>query len=457
MRRRIVLWVAPLVMAVAAGTGMLVLAPDRLFAGRVLPGVTLEGRPIGGLGPEGVAARVHGLAAPVINRRLAVTAAATTAVSTPARLGMRPDVDRVIAAALGVGRTGRLPRRLEERLILLRRPIDLRIVYAYDPDITRAEIARLVAAVVSESLDAVVTVRDGRLVLVSPSEDGVVVDERASLVRAIAALQRGDPGVELVVTLRRPAFTTHDADRLTGPVAEFTTRFPYNPDRVHNIRLAAWALRGVLVAPDAVLSYNRVVGPRDPARGYLKAPVLYNNILIPGDGGGVCQVSSTLFNAALLAEMTVEARSNHSQPVPYLAAGLDATVDYGVLDLRLRNTSGHFLYLWTDVRPRSLTVAIFGARPQRREIAVTVADRVVLPAPSHTVTVKDPYLAAGQTRIDDPKPGLRVRTYRTIRQDGEVVREELVATSYYRPVPRTIRIGTKGARTSEVLRRAPAP
>ncbi len=457
MTRRVALWVAPLVVTVAAGIGMLVIAPEHLFVGRVFPNVTIEGYPIGGLSPAGVAARVEALAAPVISRPLTVKAAAMTTVSTPARLGMRPEVDRIVAAAFGVGRTGPLHRRLQQRLILLRRSIDLRIVYAYDPEVARPEIARLVVSVVSEPLDAVVSVRDGRLVLVSPSQDGVVVDERASLVRAIAALQRGDTAVELVVMFRRPAFTTDDADRIADPIAQFATRFPYNPDRVHNIRLAASSLRGVLVAPNAVLSYNQVVGRRDPARGYRKAPVLYNNILIPGDGGGVCQVSSTLFNAALLAEMAVEARTNHSQPVPYLAAGLDATVDYGVLDLRLRNTTGHFLYLWTEVRSRGLTVTIFGAPQKGRVVAITLADRVVIPAPTHTVTVKDPYLPAGQTRIDDPKPGLRVRTYRAIRQEAQLVRDELVATSYYRPVPRTIRVGAKEARASEVLRRTPAP
>jgi len=88
---------------------------------------------------------------------------------------------------------------------------------------------------------------------------------------------------------------------------------------------------------------------------------------------------------------------------------------------------------------------------------MTLADRVVIPAPTHTITVKDPYLPAGQTRIDDPKPGLRVRTYRAIRQDAQLVRDELVVTSYYRPVPRTIRVGAKEARASEILRRTPAP
>jgi len=448
---------AVLVMSVAGGLGLWMAATGRLSAGRALPRVTIEGRAVGGLGPAELAALVETLAAPVISRSVTVKAAAMVSTSTPARLGMRPEVDRVVTAALGIGRSGPLPRRMLQLFVLLRRPIDVRIAYAYDPAVARAEIDRLVASVVSEPRDAVVSVSGGRLAVVSPSQDGVAVDERASLVRTIASLQRRDPVVELVVTLRRPAFTTEDADRIAEPVAQFTTLFPYNPDRVHNIRLAAGSLRGALVAPNAVLSYNQVVGPRDPERGYRKAPVLYRNILIPGDGGGVCQVSSTLFNAALLAEMAVEARTNHSQPVPYLAAGRDATVDYGYIDLRLRNTTGRYLYLWTEVRSRSLTVTIFGARQPGREATITVTDRVVIPAPTHTVTVRDPYLPVGQTKIDEPKIGLRMRTYRVVRQEGQIVREELVTSSFYSPVPRTIRIGAKGERESQSLRRTTAP
>jgi len=456
MRRPGVLAIA-LVVVVAVGIGAWVVATDQRSAGRALPGVTVEGQAVGGLGPGDLGARVEALAAPIISRPVTVKAAAITSVSTPASLGMRPERDRAVKAALGIGRNGSLPQRLLQRFVLLRRPIDVKIAYGYDPVVSRAEIARIVASVVSEPRDAVVTASGGRLTLISPSQDGVVIDERASLVRTIAALQRRDPIVELVVTLRRPAFTTEDADRIAEPVAQFTTLFPYNPDRVHNIRLAAGSLRGALVAPNAVLSYNQVVGPRDPERGYRKAPVLYNNILIPGDGGGVCQVSSTLFNAALLAEMAVEARTNHSQPVPYLAAGRDATVDYGYIDLRLRNTTGRYLYLWTEVRSRSLTVIIFGARQPGREATITVTDRVVIPAPTHTVTVRDPYLPVGQTKIDAPKPGLRMRTYRVVRQDGQVVGEELVTSSFYRPVPRTIRNGAKDESASQSLRRTTAP
>ncbi|MGQ0572202.1 MAG: VanW family protein [Armatimonadota bacterium] len=450
-------WWVPLgLLAIAAGLGVSVVLTDHLYADRALRGVTIEGAEVGGLGRRALALRVEQLAVPALNRPVNVRVAAVESPLTAEALGMRPAIERTVAAVLAVGRSDRLIDRLRDRLTLLRHSIDVEIAYAYDAAVARAAVARLAASVVIEPKDAAVEVARGRLSVVGPSQDGVIVDERASVVRIIAALIHRLPDVEVVVDLRRPALTTEIADRLAEPVAQFTTYFPYNPNRVHNIRLAAGALRGVLLVPNAVLSYNQVVGRRDPKRGYRKAPVLINNELVPGDGGGVCQVSSTLFNAALLADLSVEARSNHSRPVAYLAAGRDATVEYGLIDLRLRNTTGHVLYLWTEVTSRSLTITVFGPRRPGRDVAIAVTDHVIIPAPTHTVVKQDAEIPAGQTKVEPARTGLRARTVRIVRQGGVVVREEVVALNFYHPTPRTIKIGA-GATPRPVNRRANIP
>jgi vancomycin resistance protein YoaR len=197
----------------------------------------------------------------------------------------------------------------------------------------------------------------------------------------------------------------------------------------------------VVLPPGAVLSYNETVGPRIPSRGYRKAPVLINNELVPGDGGGVCQVSSTLFNAGLLADFRIETRVNHSRPVPYLAAGRDATVVYGAIDLRMRNTTGQTMIVWSTVTSRSVTIAFYGLPQVGREIDIVVADHRVLPAPSKTVVKHDKDLPAGQVKEERARSGLRARTYRVVRQDGVETRRDFVASNYYQPTPRTIRIG----------------
>src|SRR3989304_4736262 len=112
--------------------------------------------------------------------------------------------------------------------------------------------------------------------------------------------------------------------------------------------------------PGGVLSYNEAGGPRPPELGYLPAPVLLNNILVPGDGGGVCQVSSTLFNVALLADLAVLEGRNPPRPGAHLPIGRDATVVYGGQDLRFQNTTSGPLLLWSTVRGRRLTITLYG-------------------------------------------------------------------------------------------------
>jgi vancomycin resistance protein YoaR len=441
----------------AVGLAGWMVAVDRLYTDRVLPGVTLEGVPVGGLTVRDLHDRVHVLAAPTLGRPVTVRFGARSNVLTAEELGMRPAVDRTVAAVLAAGRSARILDRVRDRLVMLRRPASVTILYEYDQTAAQAAATRLAATISAEPRDATVQVVAGRLVVVTASQDGVVMDPAESAARIIGALTNRRSSVNLPADLRRPVLTTEEAGQMADPIARFTTRFPYNPDRIHNIRQAAGALRGRLLVPNAVLSYNEVVGPRDPAHGYRKAPILYGDILVPGDGGGVCQVSSTLFNAALLAEMAVESRTNHSQPVAYLPPGRDATVDYGVIDLRLRNASGHPLFLWTEVGPGSLTVTVFGVRRPGRDVAIEVTDRVWIPAPTNTVTVRDPMLAEGETKIDPPRQGLRARTVRVIRQDGVLVGQEVVGLSVYRPIPQTIRIGAKPRITSRAGARTTAP
>ncbi|MGH2374410.1 MAG: G5 domain-containing protein, partial [bacterium] len=103
------------------------------------------------------------------------------------------------------------------------------------------------------------------------------------------------------------------------------------------------------------------------------------------------------------------------------------------------------LLIWSEVSGRTLTFTVFSAPRPGREVEITVTNHTWLPAPTRTVTKDDPFLPTGKVKIDPPKRGLRARTNRVVRENGQVVREEVVALNYYKPVPRTIRIGVKGA------------
>lgn len=411
-------------------------------AGRVLPGVWVEGIPAGGLTAGQLRERLLEAAQPHLHAPLVVRAGGHRWTVRAADVGLRWDVDEAVRRAAGVGRHPDLFVRGRERWQLWRHGVTVAVPRRVDRARLQAFLHRVQAAVAVDARDARLAVKSGRVEVV-PGRPGRTLDWAASDRLLGAALLSASPEVELPVRMVLPRWTERQLASLgiRERVATFTTRLVRDPDRTHNVALAASRLRGVLLLPGTELSFNRAVGPRTREAGFRQAPVLVEDDLVPGDGGGVCQVSSTLFNAALLADLTVTQRANHTQPVAYVPLGRDATVVYGRLDLRIRN-DGPALLLWAEVDGDQLTVSFYGPpRPDRRvRVVVTGVERI--PPPAGTFVRPDPDLGSGEVRVIPARPGYRATTVREVWEAGVLVRREVVARSLYRPVPETVRVGT---------------
>jgi len=147
-----------------------------------------------------------------------------------------------------------------------------------------------------------------------------------------------------------------------GRIGTYTTYTTNVPNRNTNISLACKALSGTRVAPGATFSFNNTLGYTSADKGYLVAGILVNGQPDTGLGGGICQVSSTLYNAVLDAGLRVVERHAHSAAVGYVPAGHDATVNYGSLDFRFQNSTANDCYLVFDYNNRTLTVSIYGKK-----------------------------------------------------------------------------------------------
>ena len=143
-------------------------------------------------------------------------------------------------------------------------------------------------------------------------------------------------------------------------VGSFATKFnPDNTPRVANLKLAVEAISGKVLAPGDVFSYNETVGPTTEARGYQKAEIIVKGQKKQGFGGGVCQVSSTLFNAAEKAGLEIIERHPHSKEVPYVARGKDAATSYGGIDLKFKNTRDYPVKVSASVMGNNVYVDIY--------------------------------------------------------------------------------------------------
>lgn len=213
------------------------------------------------------------------------------------------------------------------------------------------------------------------------------------------------------------------------------------PAQRHNIRLAARALDGAVIEPGALFSFNAAVGPRTLARGYRRAEALMEGEMVSSIGGGICQVSSTLYNAALLAAFQVVRRAPHLHAVRSVPPGRDATVWYGKTDLVVRNSRPHPVRLGVQVQGERMVTEVWGTRQpgEAVEVAVQVLDR--LPPPlRYTYDVR--VFRGRRAILEAGSPGYHVRTVRRSAGLGPLPRQEILSQDFYRPRPRLIRIGT---------------
>lgn len=164
-------------------------------------------------------------------------------------------------------------------------------------------------------------------------------------------------------------------------IATFTTSVLSQDSSVRaNIALASSKLNGVVVQPGATFSFNETVGEASAANGYLSGRVLYADTVAYEPGGGVCQVSSTLFNALLLSGFTIVERHRHNQPVRYVEPGLDATIRYGKKDLRMKNIHDFPVCIYTEMNDSSLNIIIRASRKPAQSYEVfTEVEEISLP------------------------------------------------------------------------------
>lgn len=258
---------------------------------------------------------------------------------------------------------------------------------------------------------------------------------------ALEAIKSGQSEFEIPLVSPPPKILPHQLSAIKEVVAEFTTRFKTSQEnRSGNIRLSAEKLNGVILMPGDELSYNKVVGPRQAETGFRMAPVYKNGRTELGIGGGICQTVTTLFNAALLADLKIVKRQNHSMPVSYVPLGRDATTSYGVIDLVVKNTFDHPIAISSEVGAGTLTFRVLGTKVPGKTIELLVTDYKYW---GHGVKyVDDPSLPAGTTKtVDKGSAGRSCVTWRIVKQDGVEVRRERIGSSYYTAFPSLVARG----------------
>ncbi|MHB8172601.1 MAG: VanW family protein [Thermincolia bacterium] len=373
-----------------------------------------------------------------------------------AEAGLTLNMDKMIEEAYGYGRKGNLWNQYSTRQELARQGVELPLKVMVNEQVIKTKVKTLTKELAVEPRDATFRINDDDRVEVIKENIGWGVNwQKVKEDIKVAALEDNNPEIKLQLEEVKPGRTSEDVYRMqiNGLVSQFSTHFnPSQANRTYNITVASEALNGLLVKPGEVVSFNNIVGPRSTEAGYREAPVVVNNELVPGIGGGVCQVSSTLYNSLLIGNFEIVYRRNHSIPVGYVPVGRDATVTYGGIDFKFRNNRNSYMFIKSSMKGNVITFKLFGNLDEKRQ--VEIIDTVTQVTEQKVIYEKDPNLDRGKEVVKEPgRKGYRTTTVRMVYEKGKVVNREVITKSIYKPKDKIIAVGIRKPATPKI----PAP
>ncbi len=309
----------------------------------------------------------------------------------------------------------------------------------YRADVVQGLLKEWQEALGVPAVDARLKIDRKQGLLVIPEKHGKEIDYNATWAQMATSWDQAvGQNVEIVMQTTSPAVVEKDLAGM-GELSSYTTWYQVaEVDRTHNLSKAAHIINGVMLGPGQVFSFNKTVGPRTGIAGYRDALIIVGDKFEPGTGGGICQVSSTLYNASLLAGLETVERYNHGLAIAYIPLGLDATVAYGLQDYRFRNNTNSPIYIRADASGGKLTIGIYGNLADKKRIKLTyVIDEVI---PFQEVHEIDPEMAPGEIQVEhEGIPGYVVRSFRSyLDANGEIITSEQLAKDRYRPLNQLI-------------------
>lgn len=436
---------------------------------RIIPGVIVGGAPIGGM-PSPLA--LTRLAETAQHRPVILAGSRGSSFTMPTEaprvailtwedrewrlsrqeVGVAPDLEKALSKALSLGREGGIWKRVWT--------FGGGVVHGYsislEPAFREQVLTRQLEAIAREIhvpvRNAIYNTETNQI---TDHQAGRSLDVKASLEAVHKTILTGQNRIQLVVTAVEPEVKTEDLKKTQQyQIARFRTPIlSADAGRVKNITMAVQKISGVVLQPGSVFSFNDVVGPRDATHGWAQAKELYQGEFVLGYGGGICQVSSTLYNSVLLGGLEVKERYHHDRPLQYIAPGRDATVAWQLLDFRFRNSFSVPIMLLSRViegSPKQIEVAIYASQslPDGR---VRIEDGDVRYFPPEMVEIMDPVLPENQRRvIDEGYFGIEIKIFRVFGEGGKE-RRELVSHDRYQPKAGKVKVGIGNAPGSRKL------
>ncbi len=434
------------VVSLAASAGSAYMAVDDLYAGELFPiGTRVDGIDLSGLSYMDGFERVAGKRrAELDNVLITLDYAGHTVEFNAEDLGLSYNIDAAMSGAYYIrphGAGGDFVDALTgniETALSPKQPVARSTVLAYDPAAIRKK--------VEDALIPFNTAPQGASISVSFNKYGAefaytheIPGKRARTGEAADAVLESltsteQPVIAVPYDVLEADVAAAELRANTALISEFTTALNDNENRNVNIELMCRAVDGAIIAPGGTLSVNALAGRRTVDKGFKSAPAIVDGNIEDEVGGGICQLSGTLYNAALAANMEIVERRRHSYPSEYLPIGLDSTLNWDDKDLKIKNTTAHPIYVSANLDRESMTVTVkLYGQPLPEGASIEILPQVIreLKPEGRTILFVNTLPPGERKTVQRAVNGYEVKVYRNHYMNGDLVESEMISHDSY--------------------------
>lgn len=362
---------------------------------------------------------------------------------TPGDIDLCYLLDDSIKKAYKLGREGNCFYRMKTVLNLRKNPQTIKSAPSYDLSKVENKIDEISKTIDKLPTDAKIERKNGNFI-VTKEVLGIEIDKEVLKYNISIAINNfKNISIDIEVRDTEPKITKENLDSVKDLIGESVTVFnTQDTGRTENIKIATNDINNTILMPGEEFSFNDSTGPRDAKSGYKEASIIMDGEFVTGIGGGVCQVSTTLYQAALKSDMEITSRQNHGLPISYVPMGQDATVAYGYIDLKFKNNKKYPVYVESFVKGGEIYMRLYSKKTD--DTHINLESEILEVIEPKMQIKKDANMYLWERKVDKSgKKGYRTATYKVYLQGGQEVKKELVSKDYYPSRDGIIIEGTK--------------
>lgn len=452
-RKNLIIGIVAAVLLVASGCAGVAMAhvsqttkQEGYFAG-----VQLEGMELGGLSKEEAASTLETYWTELLNTEVELGVGEKSETVTLGELGLTYKNQDVLEEAYGLGREGNLIQKYLDINSLKKEPANYSLELAFDEEVLHSALKEKTEKYEDKMQNASIKRVNGTFEI-TEEKTGTVFnyEESGKLIQDKIENDWKDRAafrIDMVTQVDEPQYTKADMEKITDKLGTFSTNYSTSgAGRKKNVKAGASYIDGTVVYPGETFSAHDVVTPFTYDRGYAMAGSYLNGQTVQSMGGGICQVSTTLYNAVLLAELEIVERHEHSMTVGYVQLSADAAIAGTYKDLKFKNNSETPIYIEGSANGSTLTFTIWGEETRDANRTIEFVNEILSTKAPTEKEQKDATLEEGVRKvISKGHTGYKTKLWKIVKVNGQQTDKILINSSNYQSSATTVAVGTKKA------------